>query len=102
MTTLANRSPLLPEVPSVVEAGLPKFPIESWAGMLGPAKMPKEVSERINREMNVLLKRADVRDNLLKQAFEPRGMGTEEFAAYAKQQYDVWGRAIRDAGIQPE
>jgi len=102
VTTLANRSPLLPEVPSVVEAGLPKFPIESWAGLLGPAKMPKEVSERINREMNLLLKRAEVRENLLKQAFEPRGMGTAEFAAYAKQQYEVWGRAIRDAGIQPE
>jgi tripartite-type tricarboxylate transporter receptor subunit TctC len=102
VTTLPNRSPLLPEVPSVVEAGLPKFPTESWAGIFGPAKMPKDVTERINREMNALLKRAEVRDNLLKQAFEPRGMGTAEFAGYAKQQYDVWGRAIRDAGIAPE
>jgi tripartite-type tricarboxylate transporter receptor subunit TctC len=85
-----------------VEAGLPKFPIESWAGILGPAKMPKDVTERVNREMNALLKRADVRENLLKQAFAPRGMGADEFAAYARQQYDVWGRAIRDAGIEPE
>ena len=102
VTTLASRSPLLPEVPSVVEAGLPKFPIESWAGVLGPAKMPNDVTERVNREVNALLKRAEVRENLLKQAFAPRGMGAEEFAAYARQQYDVWGRAIRDAGIQPE
>jgi tripartite-type tricarboxylate transporter receptor subunit TctC len=102
VTTLPNRSPLLPDVPSVVEAGLPKFPTESWAGMFGPAKMPKDVTERVNREMNALLKRAEVRENLLKQAFQPRGMGADEFAAYARQQYDVWGRAIRDAGIQPE
>jgi tripartite-type tricarboxylate transporter receptor subunit TctC len=102
ITTLPNRSPLLPDVPAVVEAGLPKFPIESWAGVLGPAKMPKDVTERVNREMNALLKRAEVRENLLKQAFAPRGMGADEFAAYARQQYDVWGRAIRDAGIQPE
>jgi tripartite-type tricarboxylate transporter receptor subunit TctC len=64
--------------------------------------MPKDVSERINREMNALLKRADVRESLLKQAFEPRGMGTQEFGGYVKQQYEVWGRAIRDAGIAPE
>ena len=102
VTTLPSRSPLLPEVPSVVEAGLPKFPIESWAGVLGPARMPKEITERINRELNALLKRSDVRQSLLKQAFEPRGMSSAEFAAYARQQYEVWGRAIRDAGIPAE
>jgi tripartite-type tricarboxylate transporter receptor subunit TctC len=52
--------------------------------------------------MNALLKRADVRESLLKQAFEPRGMTSAEFAAYARQQYEIWGRAIRDAGIQAE
>jgi tripartite-type tricarboxylate transporter receptor subunit TctC len=102
VTTLPNRSPLLPEVPSILEAGLPRFPVESWAGVLGPAKMPKDVTERINREMNALLKRADVRESLLKQAFEPRGMTSAEFAAYARQQHEIWGRAIRDAGIQAE
>jgi tripartite-type tricarboxylate transporter receptor subunit TctC len=102
VTTLPKRSPLAPEVPSIVEAGLPKFPIESWAGMFGPAKMPKDVTERLNRELNVLLQRADVRENLLKQAFEPRGASTGEFAAYVREQFHVWGKAIRDAGIQPE
>lgn len=102
VTTLPNRSPLLPEVPSVVETGLPRFPIESWAGMFGPAKMPRQVNERLNREVSALLKRVDLRETLRKQAFEPRGMSTAEFAAYAKQQYELWGRAIRDAGIQAE
>lgn len=102
VTTLPKRSPLLANVPSIVEAGLPKFPIESWAGMFGPAKMPQEVTERLNRELNVLLQRADVRDNLLKQAFEPRGASAGEFAAYVREQYRVWGKAIRDAGIRPE
>ena len=101
-TTLARRSPLLPEVPSMVEAGMPKFPIESWAGMFGPAKMPKDVTERLNRELNVLLQRADVRESLLKQAFEPRGASTGEFATYVREQYGVWGKAIREAGIHPE
>jgi tripartite-type tricarboxylate transporter receptor subunit TctC len=102
VTTLPGRSPLLPEVPSFVEVGLPRFPIESWAGVFGPARMPKEVTERVNRELNVLLKRGDVRESLLKQAFAPRGMATDEFAAYARQQYELWGRAISDARIAPE
>ena len=102
VTTLPERSPLIPEVPSIVEAGFPKFPIVPWAGMVGPAKMPKEVVERLNRELNAVLKRADVRENLAKQAFAPRGSTAEEMAAYAKEQLDIWGKAIRDAGITPE
>ncbi|HZD20055.1 MAG TPA: tripartite tricarboxylate transporter substrate binding protein [Burkholderiales bacterium] len=102
VTTLPKRSPLLPDVPAIVEAGLPKFPIESWAGMLGPAKLPKDITERLNREINVLLRRAEVRDNLLKQAFEPRGSSIDEFGAYVREQHNVWGKAIREAGIQPE
>ena len=101
-TTLPKRSPLLPHVPSIVEAGLPKFPIESWAGMFGPAKMPKDVTERLNRELNLLLQRADVRDSLLKQAFEPRGATMDEFAGYVREQYSVWGKAIRESGIHLE
>ena len=102
VTTLPNRSPLLPEVPSIVEAGLPKFPIVPWAGMFAPARVPGEVAERLNRELNAVLKRPEVRESLAKQAFEPRGSSIEELGAYVKEQLDVWGKAIRDAGIQPE
>jgi tripartite-type tricarboxylate transporter receptor subunit TctC len=102
VTTLPNRSPLMPEVPSIVEVGFPKFSVSPWAGMFGPARMPKEVTERLNREFNALIKRADVREALLKQAFDPKGSSVDEFNAYVKDQYDIWGRAIRDAGIQPE
>ena len=102
VTTLPERSPLLPEVPSIVEAGFPKFPIVPWAGLVGPAKMPKDVVERLNRELNAVLKRPEVRENLAKQAFAGRGSSAEEFAGYVKEQLDVWGKAVRDAGIQPE
>jgi len=102
VTTLPNRSPLMPEIPSIVEVGFPKFSVSPWAGMFGPARMPKDVTERLNRELNALLKRADVRENLLKQAFDPKGSTVEEFNAYVRDQYETWGKAIRDAGIQPE
>ena len=102
VTTLPGRSPLIPEVPSIVEAGFPKFPIVPWAGMVAPAKTPKAVVERLNRELNLVLKRAEVRDHLGKQAFEARGSSAEELGVYVKEQLEVWGKAIRDAGIQPE
>jgi len=102
VTTLPNRTSLMPEVPTIVEAGFPKFSVSPWAGVFGPARMPKDVTERLNRELNALLKRADVRESLLRQAFDPKGSTLEEFSAYVKDQYEVWGRAIREAGIQPE
>ena len=102
VTTLPNPTTLMPDVPTIVEAGFPKFSVSPWAGMFGPARMPKDVTERLNRELNALIRRADVREALLKQAFDPKGSTVDEFNAYVKEQYDVWGRAIRDAGIQPE
>jgi tripartite-type tricarboxylate transporter receptor subunit TctC len=102
VTTLPARSPLLPEVPSIVEAGFPKYPIVPWAGMVGPAKMPKDVVDRLNRELVAVLKRPDIQDQLAKQAFAPRSSTAPEFADHVREQLDIWGRAIKDAGIQPE
>ena len=102
VTTLPDRSALLPDVPSIVEAGFPKFSVSPWAGMFGPGRMPRETTQRINRELNAVLARADVRENLAKQAFAPKGSTVDEFTRYVKEQYDVWGKAIREAGIHPE
>ena len=101
-TTLPERSPLIPDAPTLVEAGLPKLPIASWAGLLGPAKLPKDITDRLNREVNAILKRPETLEALNKQAFAARGSTAEEFAAYTKDQLEIWGKAIRDAGIQPE
>ena len=65
-------------------------------------RMPKDITERLNRELNALLKRPEVRESLAKQAFDAKGATTEEFSVYVKDQYEIWGRAIREAGIQPE
>jgi tripartite-type tricarboxylate transporter receptor subunit TctC len=64
--------------------------------------MPGEATERLYRELNALLKRPEVRESLSRQAFEGRGSSSEELAAYMKEQLEAWGKAIRDAGIQPE
>jgi len=101
-TTLDRRSPLLPDVPAIVETGMPKFPIVSWAGLFGPAKLPKDIVDRLNREVNAVLARPEVREALAKAAFDGAGSSADELVAFVKEQYDVWGKAIRDAGIQPE
>jgi tripartite-type tricarboxylate transporter receptor subunit TctC len=101
-TTLDRRSPLLPDVPAITETGMSRFPIVSWAGLFGPAKLPRDIVERLNREVTATLARPDVRESLTKAAFDSAGSSADELAAFVKEQYEVWGKAIRDAGIQPE
>ncbi|HET7672827.1 MAG TPA: tripartite tricarboxylate transporter substrate binding protein [Burkholderiales bacterium] len=97
-----SRSPLLPETPTAAEAGLGKMSLTPWGGVFGPKGMPKDVVDRLNRELNVILKRPETREAFGKLAFEPKGSTPEELAAFLKQQIDTWVAAAREAGIQPE
>ncbi len=99
---LAQRSPLLPNVPTVVEAGLPKFSITPWAGIFAPAGTPPVVVARLNQEINAALKRPDIKSQLDQQAFASQGSTPEWLDTWVKDQYRIWGAAIREAGIQPE
>jgi tripartite-type tricarboxylate transporter receptor subunit TctC len=99
---LSQRSPLLPNVPTVVEAGLPKFSITPWCGVFAPARTPKAVVERLNREMVAAIKRPDIRAQLDQQAFAAESSTPEALDAWVKNQFNIWGAAIREAGIQPE
>ena len=100
--TTSKRAPQLPEVPIMAEAGMPRFSIGSWAALFGPAKLPKEVQERLNHEVNAAMKRPEVREQLERQAFEFAGSTPEDMAAFLKDQLEVWGRTIRESGIKPE
>ncbi len=99
---LNQRSALLPNVPTVAEAGLPKFSITPWCGVFAPARTPKAVVDKLSHEFNVLLKRADIRGQLDQQAFAGEGSTPEALDAWVKSQFNIWGAAMRDAGIQPE
>jgi tripartite-type tricarboxylate transporter receptor subunit TctC len=102
VTTLDSRSPLLPDVPSITEAGMSKFPIVPWAGMFGPARLPPEIVQRLNGEVVAILSRPDVKEQLARQAFAPATSSPGELGTFVKEQYEIWGKAIREAGIQPE
>jgi tripartite-type tricarboxylate transporter receptor subunit TctC len=97
-----SRSALLPEVPTAAEAGLGKMSLTPWGGIFGPKGMPKDVVERLARELAVVLKREDVRQAFGKLAFEPKSSTPEELTAILKQQTEIWGSVARDVGIKPE
>jgi tripartite-type tricarboxylate transporter receptor subunit TctC len=99
---LPNRSPLMPEVPTAAEAGLGKVTVTPWAGVFGPAKMPREIADRLSRELAVVLAREDVREGLGKVAFAPRSSTPDELAAFLKEQLESWARTARAAGIPLE
>jgi tripartite-type tricarboxylate transporter receptor subunit TctC len=101
-TLLPTRSTLLPDVPTAAEAGMPQLSVLIWGGLFGPAKMPMERVELISREVNIILKRPDVREQLQMQGVEPSGATPAEFAAFLKQQLADWAKAASDAGLKPE
>lgn len=102
VTTLARRSHLLPDVPTIAEAGMPEFSVTSWAGLFGPARMPKEIVERINREFVAAMGRADVQAAMEKQAFVMSPSSPEKLGAFVKEQLESYRNILRAAGVQPE
>jgi tripartite-type tricarboxylate transporter receptor subunit TctC len=102
VTTLGKRSQLLPEVPTIGEAGMPQFSITSWAGLFGPAKMPREVVERLNKEFAAAMGRADVQAAMERQAFSLSPSSPDRLAAFVKEQMESYRRILRAAGVEPE
>src|SRR6266571_4138890 len=101
-TLLPERSSLLPNVPTIAEAGMPRLTLATWAGLFAPAKTPNEIVERLAREVNVILKRPEIRGQFEKQGFEPGGSTPGELGAFLKQQLIDWNSAARAAGLRPE
>jgi tripartite-type tricarboxylate transporter receptor subunit TctC len=102
VTTLPRRSSILPEVPTIAEAGMPQFSITSWAGLFGPAKMPREVLERLNREFVAAMGRPDVQAAMEKQAFALSPSSPERLGELVKEQLESYRRILAAAGVQPD
>jgi tripartite-type tricarboxylate transporter receptor subunit TctC len=102
VTTLPRRSHLLPEVPTIAEAGYPSFSIISWAGLFGPAKMPADVVARLNKEFVTAMGRPDVQDAMQKQAFVLTPSTPEKLAGWVKEQLESYRSILKAVGIQPE
>ena len=99
---LPGRFALIPDVPTAAEAGLPPFTAGTWAALFGPARLPPEIAQRMNRELNAAMKKPDVREKIGQQGFELAGSTPEELGAFVQDQLKAWERAFREAGMQPE
>jgi tripartite-type tricarboxylate transporter receptor subunit TctC len=98
----AKRLPSLPEVPTAAESGVPGYEAYSWVGLIGPAKLPSEVLERLNREVVDIVRTPDFAEQLLKQGAIPDAQPPEQFAAYIKSEIEKWGAVAKAAGIKAE
>ena len=94
----AKRSTLAPDIPTMSEAGVPGY--ESSSGMFAPAKTPKTVITRLNREILRALQTQEVKDRFREAAIEPVGSTPEEFGAIVKAETEKWGKVIKTAGVR--
>jgi tripartite-type tricarboxylate transporter receptor subunit TctC len=98
----AQRVPSLPDIPTVAESGVPGYEAYSWTGLIGPAKMPKDVVDRLNRELVQILGMKDMQERLLAEGTVPAPSTPEEFRAYAAAEIRKWGEVVKIAKIPPE
>jgi tripartite-type tricarboxylate transporter receptor subunit TctC len=101
-TTGATRARLMPDVPTVIEAGVPGFEVDSWHGMLAPAKVPRDIIARLNREFVAILDKPEVREALLSEGGDITPGTPEQFAAFIKGELAKWAKVIKEAGISAE
>ena len=98
--TGAQRSPIMPALPTVSEAALPGYQAGTWYGLLAPAHTPRDVIARLNSETNRLLATAEVKERFATQGAEPAGNSPEQFASFIKSELDKWANVIRAANVK--
>lgn len=101
-TLLTRRSKALPDLPTMAEAGMPTFPAQAFMGLFGPAKMPREIVDRLSRELLATLQKPEVREQIERQAMEINPQSAEAMGVFAREQTEVWRRLTKEAGIVPE
>jgi tripartite-type tricarboxylate transporter receptor subunit TctC len=97
-----KRSVIVPELPTVSEAGLPGYRVISWFGMLTPAGVAPEIIARLQRELTTTMRAPEVRDKLAGEGAEPMTNTPEQFAAFIKSEIAQWVKVVREAKISAE
>jgi tripartite-type tricarboxylate transporter receptor subunit TctC len=100
--TRLHRSSLFPELPTMDEAGVTGFDMDSWAGIVAPAGTPPEIVTRLNTELRKIIDSPDIKKMLGRVGFEAFSSSPKEMEDTIKVQLGKWGKMIKDAGIHPE
>jgi len=100
--TTKERVPVVPDLPTIAEAGVPGFDVSSWFGFFVPVKTPQEIIAKLNADTNAALAHPSVKSRFDDLGATPRGTTPAELAAFLKSEIDKWGPVIRDARIRVE
>ena len=100
--TSKTRSPLFPELPTMIEAGVPGFEVQNWQGLIAPAGTPPAIIKVLNEATNKALQDPAIREQMLGQGNEIGGGTPEQFAALIKSEAAKWGKLVKTANIKPE
>lgn len=100
--TTAKRSALVPELPSMEEAGVPNFDLNSWNGVFAPAGTPAEIVARLNAELVKIVARPEVKDKLAQIGFDAFTSTPAELDAFVRSELVKWAKLVKDAGIEAE
>jgi tripartite-type tricarboxylate transporter receptor subunit TctC len=96
--TTAKRSPELPNVPTIAEAGLPGYEATSWFGLFVPAATPPALISKLNTAIVKVLGQADVKKKINEQGAEVYSEKPEQFSAFIQKEAVKWGKVVRDSG----
>jgi tripartite-type tricarboxylate transporter receptor subunit TctC len=98
----AKRSEIVPDIPTIAESGLPGFESWNYFGVFAPANTPKPIVDRVNAEMNKILRDPAVKERFHGLGFEVTGGSSPEFAALIATETAKWGKVIREANVKAE
>jgi tripartite-type tricarboxylate transporter receptor subunit TctC len=101
-TLLNGRSPLLPEAPTFAEAGQKPIPVQPYGAIYGPAKMPREIVDKVARAVQAVMAQPAVKEGVARYAFEAQSSTPEELAAFHKVQLEIWQRSARELKLQTD
>ena len=100
--TTTKRSPLVPEVPTIAESGLPGYEFSSWYGLFVPGGTPRPIVDKLNAEVLRALKEPDFRAQLMKDGSEPIGTTPEEFGRFYAAEMERWAAVVKSSGMKVE
>jgi len=92
----------MPELPTIIESGVPDYDLSGWNGLFAPAGTPPDVVNKINAEITKIVQMPDVRARILDIGAEPGPMKPAEYAAWVQSEVTKWTKLVKEAGIQPE
>jgi tripartite-type tricarboxylate transporter receptor subunit TctC len=99
-TTGDERSPILPDVPTISEAGVPGFRASGWVGIVAPAATPKPIVERLNAEIRKILTSPEIKESWAKQGVTPLWMTAPEFGTFIGAEIEKWAKVAQSAGVK--